>query len=287
MDDKQQCADFSLEYREHPKFKGIDSNKAKAMFPAYVDILDTAESLLFRCSPHEIIDLSEHIDSVISEHHDAICLGERQTQLPNLQSVDGPRKALQLKDAAAHFANQHYASSYAQNRLFTYDAWTNMFPVLALANLADAAQYIDRSEPDILSASNAIVDAMDLVQYGVLMTMAEAFHRDKHRHMAPKRASDGKRLIGASTRKKIADEERAKIQAERSAMLAIAGLHGAQSRNRPFEALKRWALEQAVGMHGAHKQIARKLSAVLPKHLADISQDPERLIYEALRSTGK
>ena len=38
MDDKEELPVF-LEYREHPKFKGIDSAKARLTYPAYANIL--------------------------------------------------------------------------------------------------------------------------------------------------------------------------------------------------------------------------------------------------------
>ena len=76
----------------------------------------------------------------------------------------------------------------------------------------------------------------------------------------------------------------AKVQAERQAMLSKAGLLGAESRNKPYAALKSWAIEKAGGMRGAHKDIADRLAAQLPAHLANASKDPARLIYDALRT---
>ena len=40
-------------------------------------------------------------------------------------------------------------------------------------------------------------------------------------------------------------------------------------------------------MRNAHMDIARNLAARLSAHLADISKDPERLIYDALRNPAK
>ena len=79
----------------------------------------------------------------------------------------------------------------------------------------------------------------------------------------------------------------AKVQLEHKAMLSKAGLQGAESRNKPYEALKNWALEKAGGMRGADMDIARKLSADLPNHLADISGNATRLIYDTLRAQKK
>ncbi len=69
--------------------------------------------------------------------------------------------------------------------------------------------------------------------------------------------------------------------------LSAAGLMGAMSRKNRYEPIKQWALGKAGNMRGAHKQIARQLSAALPNHLADISDDPERLIYDTLRTNRK
>jgi hypothetical protein len=72
---------------------------------------------------------------------------------------------------------------------------------------------------------------------------------------------------------------------ERKKMLSAAGLMGAKSRHRSTAELKQWARDQALAMRGAHKDVARKLAAQLPEHLTDASKDPERLIYDALRSS--
>ncbi len=102
-----------------------------------------------------------------------------------------------------------------------------------------------------------------------------------------KQASNGRRLSGATARAKIAKEERAKVEAEMRAMLSAAGVQGGKARSDRYEPIKQWALEKASKMRGEHKQIARQLHAILPKHFADISLDPERLIYEALRANSK
>lgn len=102
-----------------------------------------------------------------------------------------------------------------------------------------------------------------------------------------KRARNGKRLPGATTRAKIAKEERGKLEAERKSMLSMAGMNGAMARRNRYEPIKQWALGKAGNMRGSHKQIARQLSAVLPPHLTGVSDDPERLIYDTLRASKK
>ena len=76
----------------------------------------------------------------------------------------------------------------------------------------------------------------------------------------------------------------AKAQAEQKAFLAKAGREGAKIRNRPYQELKDWTIAQAVGMRDQDIDIARRLSAQIPEHLADVSKNPERLIYDALRA---
>lgn len=66
--------------------------------------------------------------------------------------------------------------------------------------------------------------------------------------------------------------------------LSEAGRRGASAKHETTRALKKWALEQANGMRGSDRDIARRLSAMLPAHLADASNDPMRLIYDTLRT---
>lgn len=62
------------------------------------------------------------------------------------------------------------------------------------------------------------------------------------------------------------------------------GNKGRQTRNEPKRELKAWALEQASSMKGTDREIAKKLSARLPAHLAGASKNPEQLIYRTLLS---
>ena len=78
-----------------------------------------------------------------------------------------------------------------------------------------------------------------------------------------------------------------KYQAKRKAVLSEAGRQGATVKNLPHKLVKTWALGEAKEMRNAHMDIARNLAARLPAHLADISKNPERLIYDALRSPIK
>lgn len=67
-----------------------------------------------------------------------------------------------------------------------------------------------------------------------------------------------------------------------------AGSLGGAARGEKYAALKRWALAEAASMPlGADKQVAKTLANRLPHDLADVSQDPERMIYEALLKRHK
>ena len=69
--------------------------------------------------------------------------------------------------------------------------------------------------------------------------------------------------------------------------LSRAGEKGVMVKLKPYAEIKTWALSEAKNMKDPDIEIARKLSAQLPKHLADVSRNPERLIYEALRARYK
>jgi len=72
----------------------------------------------------------------------------------------------------------------------------------------------------------------------------------------------------------------------RKKALSEAGAKGALVRLQPYIELKSWALEKGQKL-GASKAVARKLAAQLPAHLADVSEDPGRLIYETLLNRNK
>jgi hypothetical protein len=99
----------------------------------------------------------------------------------------------------------------------------------------------------------------------------------------PARASNGKQLIGASTRARIAKEIDEENRAESSALLSAYGSKGGFKRHEKTAEFKKWAIKEAKNMRGSDKEIARKLSAQIPAHLADASVDPLRLIYDTLR----
>jgi hypothetical protein len=78
-----------------------------------------------------------------------------------------------------------------------------------------------------------------------------------------------------------------RLSEDRARKAATAGSLGARAKNARYEKLKIWALEKASTMSGDDKGIARKLFKELPSHLFNVSGDPERLIYDALRARKK
>lgn len=66
-----------------------------------------------------------------------------------------------------------------------------------------------------------------------------------------------------------------------------AGKKGGTQRHQASRELKAWALAEAATLQGSDMYIARKLTQQIPPLLRDASADPERLIYDALRSTRK
>lgn len=76
-------------------------------------------------------------------------------------------------------------------------------------------------------------------------------------------------------------------EAKRRQALSEAGKLGAQAKHRKPGELKDWAISQAAQLRGADAVVARRLAAKLPIELADVSKNPERLIYDALREAKR
>ena len=70
-------------------------------------------------------------------------------------------------------------------------------------------------------------------------------------------------------------------------MMAKAGRLGGSSKNSDTRAIKTWAEQEAKTMKGADMDIARKLAAKIPEHLAGAPKNYVRLIYEHLRKLNK
>ena len=91
----------------------------------------------------------------------------------------------------------------------------------------------------------------------------------------------GTDLIDVEGLRKSVTKEFHTVQKEK---LSKAGEKGAKTKHAGTNALKKWAKENAKTMLGSDKQIAEKLFSRLPDHLKNVSKDPERLIYDALRA---
>lgn len=70
-------------------------------------------------------------------------------------------------------------------------------------------------------------------------------------------------------------------------LVSSAGKKGASKRHAPARELKEWALQEAADMRGTHMDIAKHLSQRIPSHLATVSADPKRFIYDTVRQQGK
>ena len=66
--------------------------------------------------------------------------------------------------------------------------------------------------------------------------------------------------------------------------LASWGRAGGLERHKGTRDLKEWALGEASRMQGNDRSIARSLSNRIPEKYLDVSEDPARLIYDAIRA---
>lgn len=65
----------------------------------------------------------------------------------------------------------------------------------------------------------------------------------------------------------------------------INGKKGGAARHGRTTSLKEWARKRAMEQRGSTSELARRLSAEIPQEFANLSADPVRLIYKALRSS--
>ncbi|MBU4423902.1 MAG: hypothetical protein KKG12_09075 [Gammaproteobacteria bacterium] len=73
----------------------------------------------------------------------------------------------------------------------------------------------------------------------------------------------------------------------RSLKLSEGGKKGAQVKHQGISRLKDWAVSEAQGVRGADKEISRQLALKIPAELVGVSKDPERVIYDAIRTARK
>ncbi len=69
--------------------------------------------------------------------------------------------------------------------------------------------------------------------------------------------------------------------------LAAAGAKGAGVKHASTRALKQWAVESSHTMRGSDRELSRALANRLPAEFVGVSEDPGRLIYDALRAARK
>ena len=126
----------------------------------------------------------------------------------------------------------------------------------------------------LIEAGNLVIEAMEIICYA---------DRELSDYQFSKMRIERETQI--ETQIKAAMREENDIQ--RKEMLSAAGRLGAQAKNLDSKKFKDWALAKAIEMRGADIDIARMLSANLPIHFADVSKNPERFIYDALRMSKK
>ena len=98
-------------------------------------------------------------------------------------------------------------------------------------------------------------------------------------------AEDERKLVAASNA--IRQAVHAGMSAGGRALVSSAGKKGADKRHAPTRELKEWALQEAAKMRGTHMDIAKHLAQRIPQPLATASDDPKRLIYDAVRQQRK
>ena len=98
-------------------------------------------------------------------------------------------------------------------------------------------------------------------------------------------AEDKRKLVSACNA--IRQAVHAGMSAGGSALVSSAGKKGANKRHAPSRELKEWARQESAKMRGTHMDIAKNLSQRVPQHLATVSTDPKRFIYDTVRQQRK
>lgn len=156
------------------------------------------------------------------------------------------------------------------------------YAVLTLMIICDAVHSTpprrDYREPEsvsrVLAIGTATINAMDALAYAERIKF-EAQIRNSIAAAQPA-------ILAAEV------EARSKERDSRNKKrLSEAGAKGAKAKNEATDKLKCWALAKAADMRDQDIDIARKLAAQIPSHLADVSKNAERLIYDALRTRSK
>ena len=102
-----------------------------------------------------------------------------------------------------------------------------------------------------------------------------------------KQFGDTARTVAWERAQKEVDTRLEEMEDSRREFLVKTGAKGGESRSKRYAELKAWALNSAKDMKGSDKDIASKLCGKVPKHLKNVSTDPERMIYETLLAQNK
>lgn len=100
------------------------------------------------------------------------------------------------------------------------------------------------------------------------------------------RSADGEQKLLAAVNA-IPQAIQAGMEAGGRALVSSAGRKGASKKHAPARELKEWALQEGAKMRGTHMDIAKHLSQRVPPHLATVSADPKRFIYDTVRQQKK
>lgn len=77
------------------------------------------------------------------------------------------------------------------------------------------------------------------------------------------------------------------MEAGKKMLASSAGKKGGVKKNARTRELKEWALQEAATIRGTDIEISRTLAKRVPKHLADASENSQRLIYDTLLERHK
>lgn len=86
---------------------------------------------------------------------------------------------------------------------------------------------------------------------------------------------------------KLLQAHKRRIQDEIRTQRAESGGKGGKARSEKSKPLKDWAIERAKSMRGTAKEKARRLMLEVPVELANLSDDPERMMYLAILDAEK
>ncbi|RYH20905.1 MAG: hypothetical protein EON54_25955 [Alcaligenaceae bacterium] len=159
----------------------------------------------------------------------------------------------------------------------------------AQESLEEARKDLDKLCRAVPAASRACIEALSMA-YAVL-GMLSAGDLESGDHQKVFTLMTASMMKGAAIARLPGSESSGDVlrayERKRKQHLSDAGKRGAVVRFAPFQELKDWALGHAAKMKDDDMTIARKLSTKLPPHLANVSKDPTRVIYDAIRASGK